>query len=64
MKIFVAGATSVLGHRAVAQLLATGAEVTGVARSADKQDALRRLGATPTRPAGFGELTTAGRRSR
>jgi nucleoside-diphosphate-sugar epimerase len=47
MKIFVTGATGVLGRRAVAQLLATGAEVTGVARSRAKGEALRALGATP-----------------
>ena len=36
MKIFVTGATGVFGRRAVAQLLAAGAEVTGVARTAQK----------------------------
>jgi nucleoside-diphosphate-sugar epimerase len=47
MKVFVAGATGVLGRRAVAQLLATGAEVTGVARTRAKGQALETLGATP-----------------
>ena len=47
MKIFVTGATGVLGRRAVAQLLAAGAEVTGVARTRAKGDGLRALGANP-----------------
>ena len=47
MKVFVAGATGVVGRRAVTQLLAAGAEVTGVARSRAKGDGLRSLGATP-----------------
>jgi nucleoside-diphosphate-sugar epimerase len=45
-RVFVAGATGVVGRRAVAQLIAAGAEVTGVARSEAKQAELRRLGAT------------------
>lgn len=47
MKIFVAGATGVLGRRAVSQLVEAGAEVTGVARSREKARELRDLGATP-----------------
>jgi nucleoside-diphosphate-sugar epimerase len=47
MKVFVSGATGVLGHRAVAQLVAAGHDVTGVARSAGKQAALTAAGATP-----------------
>ncbi len=47
MKIFVTGATGVLGRRAVAQLLATGGEVTGVARTRSKAETLQTLGATP-----------------
>jgi 2-alkyl-3-oxoalkanoate reductase len=47
MKVFVTGATGVVGRRAVAQLLAAGAEVTGVARTRAKGDGLRALGATP-----------------
>lgn len=47
MKVFVTGATGVVGRRAVTQLLAAGAEVTGVARSRAKGDGLRALGATP-----------------
>ena len=47
MNVFVAGATGVLGRRAVAQLSAAGADVTGVARTAEKQTELVGLGATP-----------------
>jgi nucleoside-diphosphate-sugar epimerase len=47
MRIFVAGATGVVGRRAVAQLVATGAQVTGVARTRAKAGELRSLGATP-----------------
>ncbi len=47
MKIFVAGATGVLGRRAVAQLVRSGYDVTGVARSPAKSALLRNLGATP-----------------
>ncbi len=47
MKIFVAGATGVLGRRTVRQLLATGAQVTGLARTRAKAQALQELGATP-----------------
>jgi nucleoside-diphosphate-sugar epimerase len=47
MKIFVAGATGVLGKRAVAQLVAAGHEVTGVARSEEKAELVRSLGAAP-----------------
>jgi nucleoside-diphosphate-sugar epimerase len=47
MRIFVTGATGVIGRRAVAQLVAAGHEVSGVARSAPKADELRRAGATP-----------------
>ena len=46
-KVFVAGATGVLGKRAVARLVAEGHEVTGVARSEQKAQLLRRLGAAP-----------------
>ena len=47
MKVYVSGATGVLGHRAVARLVAAGHDVTGVARSAPKQAALAVAGATP-----------------
>ena len=36
MRIFVAGATGVLGRRAVSQLIAAGHVVTGIGRSAEK----------------------------
>jgi nucleoside-diphosphate-sugar epimerase len=49
MKVFVAGATGVLGRRTVAGLLADGAQVTAIARTDSKAAALDRLGATPAR---------------
>ena len=47
MKIFVAGATGVLGRELVPQLVAQGHEVVGMTRSASKQDLVRSLGARP-----------------
>src|SRR5215212_6361560 len=47
MKVFVAGATGVLGRRLVPELVARGHEVVGMTRSASKQDLLRSLGAQP-----------------
>lgn len=47
VKVFVAGSTGVLGRRAVALLVAEGHQVTGIARSPEKADVLRRSGATP-----------------
>lgn len=47
MKVFVAGATGDLGRRVVPLLGAAGHDVTGVARSPEKADLLRRAGATP-----------------
>jgi nucleoside-diphosphate-sugar epimerase len=49
MKVFVAGATGVLGWRAVRDLVAAGHAVTGIARSEEKATRLRSLGATPVR---------------
>jgi nucleoside-diphosphate-sugar epimerase len=46
-RVFVAGATGVLGRRAVARLVAEGHQVTGVARTEEKAQLLSRLGATP-----------------
>jgi nucleoside-diphosphate-sugar epimerase len=46
MKVFVAGATGVLGRQLVPQLVARGHEVVGMTRSASKQE-LRSLGARP-----------------
>ena len=45
MKVFVAGATGVLGHRTVSRLVAAGAEVTGVARSPERVCRIEGLGA-------------------
>jgi nucleoside-diphosphate-sugar epimerase len=47
MKVFVVGATGVLGRRAVALLVKAGHDVSGVARSAERERLLRDLGATP-----------------
>jgi nucleoside-diphosphate-sugar epimerase len=47
MKVFVAGATGVLGRVLVPQLVSRGHEVVGMTRSASKQDLLRGLGARP-----------------
>ena len=47
MKVFVAGATGVLGRALVPQLVARRHEVVGMTRSASKQDLVRSLGARP-----------------
>jgi nucleoside-diphosphate-sugar epimerase len=49
MRVFLAGGTGVLGRRAVARLVAAGHEVTGVARSPEKDALLESLGARPVR---------------
>ena len=47
MRIFVAGATGVIGRRLVPLLVEAGAEVTGIARSSAKSAQLKRQGAKP-----------------
>ena len=47
MKVFVAGATGVLGRATVPRLVAAGHEVWGTARSLEKADQLRAQGAAP-----------------
>ncbi|HEV7910950.1 MAG TPA: NAD(P)-dependent oxidoreductase [Methylocella sp.] len=47
MKIFVAGATGVVGRRLVLLLTAAGHEVAGLTRSPAKAGLLRRIGVTP-----------------
>jgi nucleoside-diphosphate-sugar epimerase len=47
MRVFVAGATGVLGQPSVRALVAAGHEVRGVARGEEKSALLRSLGATP-----------------
>lgn len=47
MKVFVTGATGVLGQAAAGALLAEGHHVLGIARSADKASALAARGITP-----------------
>lgn len=59
-KVFVAGATGVIGRRVVARLVEAGADVTGVARSERKQAELRARGATPVRVSLFDRDAVAG----
>jgi len=47
MRVFLAGATGVIGRRLVPQLLASGHEVIGMTRSSERAGALRALGAEP-----------------
>ena len=47
MKVFVAGATGVLGRATIPRLVTAGHEVRGAARSAEKADQLRGQGAEP-----------------
>jgi len=47
MRVFVAGATGVLGRALVPQLVARGHEVVGMTRSGSKQELVRSLGARP-----------------
>ena len=49
MKVFVAGATGVLGRGLVPRLVARGHAVVGMTKSASKQDLVRSLGAQPGR---------------
>ena len=48
MKIFVAGATGVIGVRLVPQLVRRGHEVAGTTRTPAKLERLRALGAEPS----------------
>jgi nucleoside-diphosphate-sugar epimerase len=47
MRVFVAGATGVIGRRLVPMLIADGHQVTGMVRSSQRIDALRAIGAEP-----------------
>lgn len=47
MKVFVAGATGVLGRRVTGLLVADGHHVTAIARTEQKAEMVRRLGAAP-----------------
>jgi nucleoside-diphosphate-sugar epimerase len=47
MRVFVAGATGVIGRPLVSQLLEAGHDVVGSTRSPDRAEGLRELGATP-----------------
>lgn len=59
MRVFVAGATGVIGRRAVARLVEAGHDVTGIARTAEKAELLRGLGATPVRVSLFDRAALA-----
>jgi nucleoside-diphosphate-sugar epimerase len=47
MKVFVAGASGVIGRRLVPMLVERGHEVTAMTRSAEKADEIRAMGAAP-----------------
>src|SRR5262245_23962073 len=47
MRVFVAGATGVIGRQLVPRLVTAGHEVTGMTRTESKQAVLEELGATP-----------------
>jgi nucleoside-diphosphate-sugar epimerase len=47
VKVFVAGATGVIGRRLVPMLVERGHEVTAMTRSPEKADQIRAMGATP-----------------
>jgi nucleoside-diphosphate-sugar epimerase len=47
MRIFLTGATGVVGRRVVPILVGTGHQVTAIGRTADKRAALARMGASP-----------------
>ena len=47
MKVFLAGATGVLGHRLLPRLLEAGHDVTAMTRSEGRTAALRAAGAVP-----------------
>ena len=47
MRIFLAGASGVIGIRLVPLLVSAGHEVGGMTRTPEKLEALRRLGAEP-----------------
>jgi uncharacterized protein YbjT (DUF2867 family) len=51
MKIFIAGASGVIGRRLVPQLVAAGHQVTALTSSAGKIDLLRGMGADFVHPA-------------
>jgi nucleoside-diphosphate-sugar epimerase len=47
VKVFVAGASGVIGRRLVPMLVGAGHDVTGMTRHQDRADAIRELGAAP-----------------
>jgi nucleoside-diphosphate-sugar epimerase len=59
LRVFVTGATGVIGARAVPLLIEAGHEVTAIGRSPDKRDALERAGARATAVSLFDSLALA-----
>jgi nucleoside-diphosphate-sugar epimerase len=59
MRVFVTGATGVLGRAAVAALVRDGHDVVGLARADDRAAALSSLGATPVSTGIFDEAALA-----
>jgi nucleoside-diphosphate-sugar epimerase len=47
MRVFVAGASGVIGRRLTPMLIEAGHEVTAMTRSAERAESVRRMGATP-----------------
>lgn len=60
MKIFLTGATGVMGTSAARSLLESGHDVSGLARSAQKAEALDQLGVTPVHASLFDPEQLAG----
>ena len=61
MKVFVAGATGVVGRRIVPELVARGHEVVGATRTPGKAALLRDLGAEPVAPSPTSASSSAAR---
>lgn len=59
MKIFIAGATGVLGRRLVRMLAERGHDVLGIARTREKAELVRALGGTPVEADLFDERSLA-----
>jgi nucleoside-diphosphate-sugar epimerase len=61
MRIFVTGATGVVGRRVVPILIGTGHRVTAVGRSPEKRATLQQMGATLNGAYNYLDLTPKGR---
>jgi nucleoside-diphosphate-sugar epimerase len=60
VRVFLAGATGVIGRRLIPQLLAAGHQVTGMTRSAERSEQLRAAGAEPVVADAFDAQALAG----